>query len=80
MLKHNIQKLLDKEGVEYEWSHTYSGRCMYGRVAEVAFIASLHPDTKLGRRILNRDFRVDNMGQDWVYYTFTSKAVANDKP
>lgn len=77
-----IKKTLDKEGVDFRWSEHYSGRCMYGRVSRVAFVCSVHPDSKLGMRIRMRDFLVDNMGKDWVYYTFTSKPeeMQNDQP
>ena len=77
-----LKNTLDKEGVDFRWSEHYSGRCMYGRVSEVAFVCDVHPDSKLGMRIRMRDFLVDNMGRDWVYYTFTSKPeeMQNDQP
>lgn len=77
-----LKNTLDKEGVEFSWAEGYSGRWMYGRVSRVAFVCSVHPDSRLGLRLRKRAFQVDNMGKDWVYYTFTSKPeeMQDDQP
>ena len=62
--------MLEGDTQDYEFTETYSGRGMFGKLSNVALIARFHPrNSEAGRTLVELGMCYDNMGLDWVYYT-----------
>lgn len=46
----------------------YSGRNMFGRKSEFAFVADFDPCGEYGKKIIAAGFKWDNMGLKYIYY------------
>jgi hypothetical protein len=54
---------------EIEVRNDYSGRGMFGKVSELAFVTKCHPNSERGKKFLQKTkMRTDNMGLTYIYY------------
>lgn len=63
-----LQKALEIDS-ELEVKQLYSGRSMFGKYAELAFVSDVPPYSTAGAKLQALNLACDNMGKSWIYYT-----------